>query len=336
MIRGSDGQRGRLSLCNVPSRRRTRSAAVLAALLVALAACGASPAGTSAPTPDSAHISTVHAGSQLDALTYSHGSLWVGDYGGSEVIRIDPASGKVLARITTGAAPIWIQGDKRWIWVANYFAATVSRIDPNTNRVDRTVRVGNQPEGLAVAAGQVWVSNQLDGTVSRIDQRTGRPAGVLHVGGAPVYIAADATDLWLTNTDENGGSLHKVQRIDASTGKLTAERSLGAEPFHALPAFGSTWVSDYADDVVYRLDPDTLHTTARIPVGHAPDALYADGTSLWVSDDHGARVQRIDPATNQVTAVIRLDGAPRNMAVAGDALWIAGFDKGVVYRVPLS
>jgi YVTN family beta-propeller protein len=306
----------------------------LAALL--LAACSSGADAPSAPVTSRPHVTSVRVGSQPDALTYLDGSLWVADYGGSQVLRIDPHTGRVLARITVGSAPIWIDGDRTAIWVANYNAATVSRIDPHQNKVTKTIAVGSQPEGLAITGHTLWVTNQLDGTISRIDIRTAHPIGTLRVGGEPIYITADGPRLWLTNADEQTFAFHKVVRLNAQSGSATATRSLGHLPFHAVPAFGSIWVSDYQDGVVYRLAPGSLATLARVPVGKNPDAVYADGTSIWVDNDGSASVSRIDPHTKTVTQVLRLPGAPRSMVRIGNTLWVAGFDDGVVYRVSVS
>jgi YVTN family beta-propeller protein len=314
--------------------RRIRSG--LLAALLAVAACSSSTGAPSAPVTARPHVTSIAVGPQPDALTYLDGSIWVADYGGTQVVRIDPRTGRVLARITVGSAPIWIDGDRSAVWVANYDAATVSRIDPARNRVTDTIPVGSEPEGLAITGHMLWVTNQLDGTISRIDTRTARPVGTLHVGGEPIYITADGPLLWLTNSDEQAFSFHKVVRLDARTGAASATRSLGRLPFHAVPAFGSIWVSDYQANAVYRLDPHSLTTVARIDVGKNPDAVYADRSSVWVDNDGSASLTRIDPGTNRVTQVVRLPGAPRSMVRIGNVLWVAGFDDGVVYRVPIT
>ena len=59
------------------------------------------------------------------------------------------------------------------MWVTNYYGQTVSRIDPTVDRVVQTIPVGNGPTGVAVGDGSVWVANASDGTVSRIDPVSG-------------------------------------------------------------------------------------------------------------------------------------------------------------------
>lgn len=321
--------------------RRTTWRRTLLALsaIVALAGCSSSGSGSGDPGPAPTlrpHVGRLPVGPQPDAMTMAFGSIWVADYGGDQVQRVDPRTGKVLARITVGEAPIWLQPDGRWLWVANYQAASVYRIDPRTNRVHGTFAVGNEPEGIAIADGTVWVTNQLDGTLSRLSQRTGRPTGKpVVVGGEPIYVIAAGSRLWLTNSDEGRQTFHRVEVRDARTGRLLRERSFGHEPFRPLLAFGSLWVTDYHDGVVFRLDPDTLATQARLRVGRNPDAVYADRGSVWLDNDGAASLTRIDPHADRVVSTIRLPGAPRSMVRAGATLWVAGFDDGVLYRVPV-
>ena len=46
------------------------------------------------------------------------------------------------------------------VWVANFRGNTVSRIDPNSNRVVATIRVGNGPADIAVGEGGLWVTER--------------------------------------------------------------------------------------------------------------------------------------------------------------------------------
>jgi len=85
-----------------------------------------------------------------------------------DVVRLDPNTGAMLARIPVGANPLasaWIGGD---LWVPNIDDGTVSVIDPVTNSVRTTFAVGKSPLAIAESGGDAWLSNSFDGELWRI------------------------------------------------------------------------------------------------------------------------------------------------------------------------
>src|SRR5207237_587958 len=90
----------------------------------------------------------------------------------SSVLRIDPATNRVVARIDVGATEMaGITATSAAVWVAVYGAGTVVRIDPATNSVVGRIHVGGKPEDVVLYAGAVWVPNE-NGTLARIDPGT--------------------------------------------------------------------------------------------------------------------------------------------------------------------
>ena len=74
------------------------------------------------------------------------------------------------------------------VWVAG--AETVVRIDPRTNQVIAKIPYGGSslevPLALAVGEGAVWVVHGGEaGTLSRIDPQTNRVVAMISVGGYP-------------------------------------------------------------------------------------------------------------------------------------------------------
>jgi DNA-binding beta-propeller fold protein YncE len=120
-----------------------------------------------------------------DAIAVDQGILWVtsvadGDLGApgkDRVARIDLATGRTVATIAVGRAPLDIAVTPRAVWVTNSGGGgdSVVRIDPHTNRVaGRPVRTGASPQSLALGAGSLWVANHDARTVSRIGPPPGR------------------------------------------------------------------------------------------------------------------------------------------------------------------
>jgi len=92
------------------------------------------------------------------AVTAGAGAVWVADVAGNAILRLDPQSLRVLARIAVGDGPVALAVGLGSVWVANNLDGTLSRVDPSTNRVDRTWAVGAWPERVAVGDGEVWVA----------------------------------------------------------------------------------------------------------------------------------------------------------------------------------
>jgi YVTN family beta-propeller protein len=56
----------------------------------------------------------------------------------------------------------------RSVWLANYDTGQLLRIDPVTRKVTAKLALGGQPRSVILAAGSVWVSNQRQGAVARV------------------------------------------------------------------------------------------------------------------------------------------------------------------------
>jgi DNA-binding beta-propeller fold protein YncE len=92
------------------------------------------------------------------AVAAGAGAIWVADVSGNAVLRVDPGTLRILARIPVGDSPVALAVGAGSVWVANNLAGTISRIDPDTNLVKNTWRVGAWPDRLAVGDEDVWVA----------------------------------------------------------------------------------------------------------------------------------------------------------------------------------
>jgi DNA-binding beta-propeller fold protein YncE len=120
------------------------------------------------------------------SLSIGAGALWstASTHGDSQVVRIDPATARVVASIRVRRAiGVAFGGGDAWVMTQppskskNVFLpsrkrpGTVVRIDPGTNRVfGSPVQVpGLQPISVAFASGSAWIADYYDATVSRVD-----------------------------------------------------------------------------------------------------------------------------------------------------------------------
>jgi streptogramin lyase len=76
------------------------------------------------------------------------------------VLRLDPATGRIIVRIPAGDQPEKLAGVAGDIWVSDAGAGELLRIDASASRVVETLRVGVRPAAVAASSRSVWVLDQ--------------------------------------------------------------------------------------------------------------------------------------------------------------------------------
>jgi serine/threonine-protein kinase len=210
------------------------------------------------------------------------------------VWRIDPGTGRVLAKIPTGTDPGSVAIGEGSVWVTNYTSNTVSRIDPVTNRAV-TIRVGRGPYGVAIGQGSAWVVNKLGRSVSRIDPSSNRVVGTFSLEQQPWSVAVDDDGVWVG-----------LVVPGAPTGTAA----------------------------VARLDPDSGSLVTTIPVTGQPTNYVTLGEgSVWSVTDAG-QVTQIDPATDRIVGTLSLERQGVGIVVGDGSVWVQGNGvAGVVYQI---
>ncbi len=110
----------------------------------------------------------VKTGDGTFGLVAAGGSIWAGGVGSGKVLRIDPSSGKVVARVAAGTRIFGLAAAPGAVWALGNTSETAVRIDTRTGKATARLRVGPRPYGIAWGFGSIWVSNAGDGTVTRI------------------------------------------------------------------------------------------------------------------------------------------------------------------------
>jgi DNA-binding beta-propeller fold protein YncE len=131
-----------------------------------------------------------------------NGSLWI-TAGGEGVWKVDPATGKVLKRVTLGLIPGELAADEDGmsVWVTAGSGGQVGwaiRIDASTGRIVSRQPIGCCPGAIAVGQGYVWVTNSRDGTVQRISETTGDVVQPVTVGRGVNGVVVGQGGVWVT------------------------------------------------------------------------------------------------------------------------------------------
>jgi ABC-type branched-subunit amino acid transport system substrate-binding protein/predicted Ser/Thr protein kinase len=175
----------------------------------------------------------------LPRLAVGAGAVWAVNPDGS-VSRIDPTTGRLVARIKAKSPATTIAAGREGVWFVSFDdPSSVTRIDPRTNRVAQKIRVGADADlfGIAVGAGSVWATARGEGVVWRIEPGRDAQARTIDVGVGVTFVAFGQDAVWAGNYVDGS-----VSRIDPRDNRVTAKTSIGAPQALAAGA-GAAWVT---------------------------------------------------------------------------------------------
>ena len=226
------------------------------------------------------------------------GNLWISDFGGDEIRRLNPETGAYTAyqdlsapsdARSDGAGNVWWSdagNQLRRLTLASGLVTTWALPD------------GSMPVGTAVdQAGNVWVTDASDPLLHRFDPGTTELCSyAVPDGGSSNYIVADGADIWLSDYANA-----RILRLEPSSDRFTLWDLPWSSYINglAIDADSELWVAESgAHSLLARLDPqiDQL-TTYTLPVGVWPEMLTLHAGLVWYSEDYDGTVGVLDPAT---------------------------------------
>ena len=223
-------------------------------------------------------LETVNAGGTIGGVAVGDGSVWVTDQDTGSVLRIDPATSKIVDQIRSGngaTAALFAAGS---LWVANQTDGTVSRIDTARDKLTKTIPVGEAPRALAFGAGSLWVADGQLGTITRVDVDTNLPLNSISVGTAPTAIAFGEGSLWVGNAQGGG-----VSRIDPRTARVLSTTAVGQTADAIAVVAHRVWVASSAAHLLEQIDPHDGHLVRKLKLGGSPVGLGRLGSLLAVT-----------------------------------------------------
>jgi DNA-binding beta-propeller fold protein YncE len=271
-------------------------------------------------------------------LAVGDGSLWVTTP--RELIRVDPVSGRVVARIALPAIAGALVVAGHQVWVATNPIITspnVARrgslfsIDARTNRiVGKPIRL-RLPTGIAVADGRLWISNGQHarfGRVIYIDLRTRHILGSIATPGAPESVISARGSVWVGESDSG-----RVVRINPRTATIVGHPT---ETNGGLLTLATTrnaiWVADDYQHRLLAIDP----ANGRIARRRSAPGIFtisAAGANLWALFDRRREVMPLNPRSGLPSATpIRFGQRPDGLVATSTAVWVT--TPSSVIRVP--
>lgn len=305
----------------------------------------------------------------MSAILYAAGSVWVAGHGveggggvdRSMLIRVDPSTNEVVARIPLEGSPTFVSGGGGLaygfgsVWVVGYgrfgsSQAALFRVDPSTDAVTAEIPLGGtHGADVAMDAQGVWVAyfGEPRAGVARIDPTTDAVvADVMLPSDYVRRITAAEGGVVVTElewTDE-GGPCMVLSAIDPVTAEIVAR-----EPVHppcgGVQLFvwdGEIWASGAA---LRRIDPETATLVGEsIPfeAERFPRSfVLGSGREIWFgaypggNGDEPDRVARLDVASGAIEYFIEAGGTDAVFAADTRTIWILEYD-GFLTRVDLN
>jgi YVTN family beta-propeller protein len=261
-------------------------------------------------------------------VAYGFGSLWVAVEGA--LLRLDPATGAVQARVAVGGRPWGIEIAETVVWVGNLSNDTVAAVDPGTNAVARRIVLDGSPVGVAVGGGAVWAADNDDDRVWRLDPTTGAILGVTHVGDTHEFVGYSEGRVWVASEDGT------IAQLDAATGAVTKTVVAGTDADYLGFSPGSVWVSNYRSPFLWRIDAASGTIAQRLLIGAGAQGVEDDGRTLWVAIYNAGLVYQVDRATGRIRKQFQVGAKPRGLTIALGSVWVANSASGTISRIGLS
>ena len=224
-------------------------------LLALLGGCGGEDEAAHAPPNVAARIEVA----EPIGVTVGAGSLWVASFADSAVVRIDPATRQVVARIPVGKGPIGVGFARLCLErrLVGWDGDSNRSCDEPGGRDHRRRRRPEECVGTRVTLDVQQVRVGL-----RIHPATNREIARIDVAPELRYLAATSDAIWVASFDES--TLH---RIDPETNMVVRTVPAGSGPQGVAAGEGSLWVASYDTAEVLELDPvsGAVRRTSRCP-----------------------------------------------------------------------
>jgi streptogramin lyase len=239
--------------------------------------------------------------------------------------REQPAVGVGGRDVTTGLGAAWVAVSRQ---------QAVFELDPATGRLRARIDVPGNPQTVATGDGAVWVGltsgdSAVPDSMIRVDPRTRRVTGTYRVPGGVHALVATPSGIWILHRTEPA-----VSRFDPDTGKITKRIGVGqSPPGDAAYDRGVLWVTSPQEDTISRID-DRSGAKVSSGVDRRPSGIAARGDQIWVTSLIDHTVRRIDPKTSRpVGDRVEVELNPYALAITGDSLWLTAIGRGEIVRV---
>ena len=219
------------------------------------------------------------------AMDEGFGSLWAGDCVDNTLLRIDVATGELVATINLpfasipGESSVAVGDDSVWM-LSTGTQPDLVRIDPATNEVADVFPAPSGAAAVRAGDGSLWISRAHAGQLLRVDPATGEELAAIDVAPESVFLALGEGGVWTM------GSTGEVVHVDPATNSVVATIPTGGPVDHGDVAVGGGYVwARISESLFAQIDPATDTVVARYgPPSEGSGGIDADDQAVWVSD----------------------------------------------------
>jgi virginiamycin B lyase len=220
------------------------------------------------------------------AMDEGFGSLWAGDCGDNTLLRIDVATGELVATIDLPFASIPDEssvavGDDG-VWMLSTGAQPdLVRIDPATNEVADNFPAPHGATAVRAGDGSLWITRAGTGQLLRVDPATGEELAEIDIAPESIFLAYGEGGVWTM-----GSATGEVVHVDPATNSVVATIPTGGQVEGGDIAVGGGYVwARISEVLVAQIDPATDTVVARYgPPPTSSGGVDADDQAVWVSD----------------------------------------------------
>ena len=230
--------------------------------------------------------------------TAAYGAVWVTSFEKKLLLRLDPATGEIVAKVRTGAGPEGLAGRFGSLWVVAQDAGRLLRINPEDDTVSQEIPVGVGARLVAPGPDAMYVAHYSRDTILRVDPVTNTFTTSAAVCDGPQAMTVLDGSVWVTCTLSQ-----ELVALDASTLERVA----------SVPIDGS---------------PDSVAAT---PDGRLAVVAEEGPALVMVDPATGTVLSRTVLGTERALD----DRANLDLALVGGEAWVSSFNADRVYHLPL-
>jgi YVTN family beta-propeller protein len=226
-------------------------------------------------------------------MSTSDGTVWIASVLDSAVVKFDPLSQQVQARIGVPRPSRLAAGDGA-VWVISIPDdapdGRVVAIDTRTDQVVANVEVGVQPTAIAFGEGGVWVVDEGRQRLQRIDPREAAVVASIPVGFLPTGVTVSDGSIWVVSLSAPGVDGPALSRIDPTTNTNLGSISVGhGAPMGLAVGAGSLWVATRNPDSIVRVQASGAAAESQPLLLGVVVAAVLVALWTWRQSAHGPR-----------------------------------------------
>jgi DNA-binding beta-propeller fold protein YncE len=235
---------------------------------------------------------------------------------------VDPASGRVLAKMPSGEDPheVVVSSDGMFAYISNYGGGaynTITVADLTTRKTVETIDLSalRGPHGLMYAGGKLWFTAEAAKAIGSYDPKTKKIDWILGTGQDRthmIYISPDLKRIVTSNI--SSASMTIIEKTEGMQGRgrggpprpdwreTVVAVGRGAEGFDVAPDGNELWAANAQDGTISILDLARRRVTETLNanVGGANRLKFTpDGKRVLVSTLSGPDVTVFDAATHR-------------------------------------